>query len=147
MKEMKTSTARGVARRSMKKAFEPFVAAAKSAAPVGFTGELSENIAVGTKLTQNQRRELRGSVSRSVTQMYAGATKEAPHAHLVEFGTGPRWQKSTGRYVGEMPANPFMRRSWEATKGRVLAKLSKQLGEELEKAAARAARKAAKARG
>lgn len=28
--------------------------------------------------------------------------------HLVEYGTGPRTQKSTGRYTGRMPAKPFM---------------------------------------
>jgi hypothetical protein len=29
--------------------------------------------------------------------------------HLVEFGTAPRTQQTTGRYTGRMPANPFMR--------------------------------------
>lgn len=30
-------------------------------------------------------------------------------AHFFEFGTGPRTQKTTGRYTGSMPAQPFMR--------------------------------------
>ena len=35
---------------------------------------------------------------------------KAPHGHLVEFGTGPRYHAS-GKYVGQVPANPFFRRS------------------------------------
>ena len=42
----------------------------------------------------------------------------APHAHLVEFGTGPRYQPS-GKYVGSMPANPFFRWSVDASRNAV----------------------------
>lgn len=34
-------------------------------------------------------------------------------AHLIEFGTAPRYQKK-GRYTGAMPARPFMRPAMEA---------------------------------
>ena len=37
----------------------------------------------------------------------------APLAHLIEFGTAPRYQKK-GRYTGVMPARPFMRPALEA---------------------------------
>lgn len=37
------------------------------------------------------------------------------HAHLVEFGTGPRYT-SSGAYRGQMPANPFFRRSIDEAK-------------------------------
>lgn len=33
--------------------------------------------------------------------------------HLLEFGTGPRVQKTTGRSTGSMPAQPFMRPALE----------------------------------
>ena len=41
---------------------------------------------------------------------------KAPHAHLVEFGTGPRYHAS-GKYVGQMPAQPFFRRSIDGARG------------------------------
>lgn len=37
----------------------------------------------------------------------------APHGHLAEFGTGPRYHKS-GKYVGQMPATPFIRPAFDA---------------------------------
>lgn len=36
------------------------------------------------------------------------AASYAPHDHLVEFGTKPRFNKN-GRFTGIMPANPFFR--------------------------------------
>jgi HK97 gp10 family phage protein len=41
------------------------------------------------------------------------------YAHLVEFGTGPRVQKSTGRSTGRMGARPFMRPALESSRGPV----------------------------
>lgn len=35
---------------------------------------------------------------------------KAPDAHLTEFGTGPRYTAG-GAYRGQMPANPFFRRT------------------------------------
>lgn len=33
----------------------------------------------------------------------------SPLSHLMEFGTTDRTQKTTGRYTGRMPAQPFLR--------------------------------------
>ena len=58
--------------------------------------------------------------------------KKAPHAHLVEFGTSTRrvkekqvlYDAKTGRFfgkeVGDMPANPFVRRSLQAKEKEVI---------------------------
>ncbi len=45
--------------------------------------------------------------------------KIAPHAHLAEYGTGPRYQKRPRKYVGEMPAKPYFWPGVEASKGEV----------------------------
>jgi hypothetical protein len=37
--------------------------------------------------------------------------KQAPHNHLVEYGTGPREQSSTGRETGAMPAFGVLRKT------------------------------------
>ena len=41
---------------------------------------------------------------------------KAPHSHLIEYGSGPRYHAS-GKYVGQMPANPFFRRSIDGARG------------------------------
>ena len=48
----------------------------------------------------------------------------APHAHLLEFGTQPRYQPN-GKYVGEGPALRFMTDAYNDKKGEA-AKLFKQ---------------------
>jgi HK97 gp10 family phage protein len=138
---LKTSTAKATVRRAMKKSLEPFVAEAKRQAPVD-DGWLAESITIGTKLTKNQAREQRGQIDKNTTTvMYAGAG--ARHAHLIEFGTGPRYHNS-GKYVGSVSPQPFMRPAWDATKRAVLMRFTEQMREEVAKSVARAARKAAR---
>lgn len=47
---------------------------------------------------------------------------KGPHAHLVEYGTEKRHHKS-GKYVGYVNANPFVRRSIDATAEQVKRRL------------------------
>ena len=51
------------------------------------------------------------------------------HAHLNEFGTGPRYTAS-GAYRGQMPANPFFRRSIDEAKAGVKGRI-KQAGKDV----------------
>ncbi len=37
---------------------------------------------------------------------------QSPHAHLVALGTKPRFHKKSGKSVGSMPSNPFVRRAF-----------------------------------
>lgn len=60
----------------------------------------------------------------------------ARHAHLVEFGTGPRRQRG-GRYTGAMPARPFMRPAWERHRNRLMADLAPRVWEHVAKTARR----------
>lgn len=85
------------------------------------TGKLQDAIGVYRKTAKSQRKT-KVSVNKDVGEAYVGVGYRrgsqgyAPHAHLVEFGTGPRFQKTTGRYVGQMPAKPFMRPAFDAEK-------------------------------
>ena len=83
---------------------------AKRRAPVGPTGNLKRSL----KAKKGKRR---GKLF--ATAFAAVDRKIAPHAHLVEYGTGPRRQKTTGRYTGQMPAIPFFRPAVDATKDQV----------------------------
>jgi len=52
--------------------------------------------------------------------------RKAPHGHLVEYGSVPRYHKS-GKYVGIMPKKPFLRPAWDETKFSVLTKVLNDL--------------------
>jgi HK97 gp10 family phage protein len=60
--------------------------------------------------------------------------RKAPHAYLVEFGTGVRTQKS-GKNAGTMPAQPFMRPAFDGTKDESLRVMRDSLSRDIERAA------------
>lgn len=73
--------------------------------PDGPTGRLKK--AIRTK-------KLRRYGNKPAPAISAVDRKKAPHAHLVEYGTGPRYGKKgtkayIGKYFGVMPSKPFMR--------------------------------------
>ncbi|MCI5095777.1 MAG: hypothetical protein MRY77_05645 [Rhodobacteraceae bacterium] len=137
--ELASGTAKGVARRAMKKALRP-VAEAAEASPFA--------IAVTSKLTARQRSRSRKDRGPSKVALYVGPVQQdgshAPHAHFIEFGTAPRLH-SSGKHVGAVMAEPFMRPAWDSQSGTMVEILKRELWAEIEKAVARAARKAAKA--
>lgn len=70
---------------------------AKAAAPVGETGNLRDAI---------KARYFNKNASPAAT-VYPRGWKGS-HRHLVEYGTAPRTQKTTGRFTGRVKAQPFM---------------------------------------
>lgn len=141
LSSLKATTARGITRRAMAQALEPVAETARGLVPRD-SGKLADSIGVGSKLVKNQARAAR--TSRDVQSMYVGPRSSM--AHLVEFGTGPRFQKN-GKFVGVMPPQPFMRPAWDAKREEVLARLTDDIREEIDKTLARMARRAAKAGG
>ncbi|MDE4142328.1 HK97-gp10 family putative phage morphogenesis protein [Phaeobacter gallaeciensis] len=139
--QLARGTAKGVQRRAMKKALQPVATMADALSP--FT------VKVTSKLTARQAREARSDRGRSKVVLYVGPVQpddsDAPHGHLYEFGTGPRVQETTGRFVGAMPARPFMRPAWDANKAQMLETLKRETWAEIEKTVERARRKAARA--
>lgn len=140
LQSLKATTARGVTRRALTRALEPVAAAARGMAPKD-TGKLAENIGVSSRLTKAQARQARGTTSRDTQTLYVGP--EWASAHLVEFGTGPRYHKS-GKFVGVMPPQPFMRPAWDHNRHAVLDRLTDEIRSEIDKTLARVARRAAK---
>jgi hypothetical protein len=103
---------------------------------------------ITSKLTASQKRSaVSKGLSRSVVDMYVGANASryggTPHAHLIEFGTGPRYQKG-GRFTGAVPPQPMLQPAWDMHKGQMLEGLGASIMAELEKSLARAARKRAR---
>lgn len=128
--ELKTATARSVARRTLKEAGEPVARTARSLAPVD-QRDLVESIDVSERLAPSVRRE---QPKKSAMEMYVGPGQH-PQAITQEFGT---WFH---------PAQPFMRPAWASTQLLALDIMVTLLGIEVEKAARRARRKALKAKG
>ncbi|NTS64159.1 HK97 gp10 family phage protein [Sphingomonas sp. HHU CXW] len=124
----KITTAKAVVRRVLKKAAEPLRALAEQTAP-RLTGALKISIVIGTKLTRRQARMARKE-PKSLTEMFIGTSN--PAAVPQEFGTH------------DQKAQPFMRPAWQATKDQVLTNIGNELGPEIEKTAARLAKKAAR---
>lgn len=137
--ELTKATARNILRRVGLKALEPVAETARSLAPDdpdtgGF--DLRNSIVVSQHLSRRQKKlakkEVRsGAAEASFAEVYAGAGP-LPQAHNQEFGNvvhGPQ---------------PFMRPAWENNKGKVLDTVKSELATEIDKAAQRAARKAAR---
>ncbi len=136
--ELSRSASKAASRRAVRKTLQPVAEAADASSFV---------IAVTSKLTARQRARARSDFRPSVLTLYVGPVDDdgqgAPHAHLQEFGTMPR-SHASGKYVGAVMADPFMRPAWDAHSGTLLPRLGAHLWEEIEKSMQRAAAKAAR---
>ncbi|MEA1015590.1 HK97-gp10 family putative phage morphogenesis protein [Sphingosinicella sp. LY1275] len=126
--ELGKSLGKGVLRRVGMKALEPVKERAQMLVPVD-EGRLRDSIVIGTSLNKSARRSERGEARSSVT-VYCGTSNR--NGVPREYGT---WRTA---------AQPFMRPAWESENGNVLDSVGDQLGPEIEKTAARAARKRAR---
>lgn len=129
--ELPKATAKATLRRVLKKAAEPLRRHAEQLAPK-LSGALATSIAVGTKLTRRQARMAR-KAPKSTVEMFIGPNNAA--AVPQEFGTH------------DQRAQPFMRPAWDAEQDTVLVEISTELGGEIERTAARLAKKRARAAG
>ncbi len=82
---------------------------ARSNAPLGPTGNLKRGIVAKT---------LRRIGNEPAPSIAAIDFRIAPHAHLIEFGTVERHQKS-GKSTGVSPAHPFFRPAWDKNRGHI----------------------------
>jgi HK97 gp10 family phage protein len=144
--ELPKTTGKNVMRSAARKALEPVISAARPLVPED-SGNLKKSLKITTRLSKRQaaimRREYK-TEGKAAISMFAGPSA-LPHAHLIEFGTKPRYQKKTGKFVGQVKAQPFLRPAWDSKKDDVLNIFKKEMWTKIEKAAQRLARKAAKA--
>lgn len=127
--ELKVSTARNIGRRTLKQALEPMAEAARQGVAQDRTGELRESIGV-----TSGRPKGRGYRRQNRIEVHMGPGQQ-PQGIQEEFGN----RKQTPR--------PFMRPAWDTEKDAALDSVKTILGEEIERAAQRAARKALKSKG
>lgn len=128
------ATGRNVMRRVAMARLEPMAEVARTLAPVDDT-DLRDSIAVSTKLAGYAKRLNKRSKSEAEAHMGPagnGGTKAPPQGSLQEFGT-----------VNHSP-QPFMRPAWDGGKAALLDGIKEDLWAEVQKAAARQAKKAAR---
>lgn len=145
-------TGRNVLRRVLTRAGEPIAERARELAAIR-SGQLKDSIVVSAKLKNPTGqsefaaamraglgqdaavaalRDARRESSASFAEIYVGPSVDAPHAHLVEFGTA------------HSAPRPFMRPAWDQQKGVALTVIASDLRAEVDAAVARAARKQAR---
>lgn len=139
--QLPKATGKNVLRGVLRKAAIPVAADAARRAPYDAAPDgphLRDSIAVSSRLKRRQRQT---RLRAGAVEVYVGP--RVRHAHLVEFGTGPRYTKS-GRYTGQVAPRPFMRPAWEAQKGRALEIVREELWKALLRTARRLRRQAQK---
>lgn len=129
LRELPDATARNVLRRVAKKVLAPVADRARLLAPVD-QGRLVRSIVVGDKLSRRQKSQFQRADPNDVV-MFVGAGA-VPQAHMMEFGTV------------DIEPQPFMRPAWDSEKEGVLEAIKGELWTQIEKAARRQERKAAK---
>jgi HK97 gp10 family phage protein len=130
LRELPNATAKNIMRRVLVARAEPVAEAARRLVPV-HEGHLKESIHVATRLTRRQKSRHR-KVDPDDVEVFVGPGSD-PAAHLNEFGSS------------HQAAHPFMRPAWDETKDELLEGVAADMWDEIEKAATRLAKKAAKA--
>jgi hypothetical protein len=154
--ELTKAGAKGVLDRVLMKRAQPMVAAAKAKAPRD-TGGLAESITATKAQSERSRagkaafaQALAGGASKTEARAaligaarglaQAGTFSEVilgpdrrPQAHLIEFGTGPRVQATTGRFTGQVAPQPYLRPAFDETAGAVLDGIADDLRAEVTK--------------
>lgn len=133
LKELPKNTGRNVLRRVGKGALEPLAVKARGMAPVD-DGKLRDAIMVSEKRTKRVARANRFDRNTGVEISMGPVSGDGVlnYATFVEFGTN------------DTRADPFMRPAWEGGKQAVLEYIKENLGNEIDKAAKRLAKKALK---
>ena len=137
--DLPRGTSIGVARRVMKKQLTPVQKMADDLWPGA-----NEAYMISSRVSRRQQPQSLAKFERGVVNMFIGSHE--PHAHLVEFGTGPRYTRN-GSYRGAMSPMPSLQPAWDAHRRKILAGLGADLWAEIEKTVARRARRAAKKAG
>ena len=150
LQRLSKSAGKAALRRALKKAGEPMVEIARGNVPVD-KGNLAASMAISTKLDKRQRGQHRKMFrnDKASVEMFIGPSYNlgagGRHGHLVEFGTKPH--VNAGLFAGSMhpgtAPQPFMRTAWDGDKMAMLDRLKVDLWAEIQKAIARAERRAA----
>lgn len=156
LRELPKAAEKRAVREAMIESADVFANDAAARAPVD-DGALRDSIVRTWRIIKSQERGTRkpgkdgarAFVGPNYSRTAAASKGYAPHAHLVEYGTGPRYtlgrkSKPKGVYSGEGPPKPFMRPAFDSQKGQFISDFTGVLLERINKAVARLRKKQAK---
>lgn len=132
LEKLSKAAGKGVLRRALKKSAEPLADIANSLAPVGPTGQYAKSFNYSTKLTKRQaglHRKMFRDDKASVEGFVGTADPAGVQQEFGNVNHGPQ---------------PALRPAWDQDQRALLGRLGDELWSEVEKSAARAARKAAR---
>lgn len=127
-------TARNVGKRALTKAADPIKVKAQLLAPKD-EGDLQESIKVGKAVAPFQNDGNRGDY----IAVFVGID-DSVDSRLVVYAA----EQEKGNPARHLEAQPYMRPAWDSEKGKAAERIAPELWDEIEKASARAARKAAR---
>jgi HK97 gp10 family phage protein len=142
--ELPKATSRNVVRRTLIKALTPMEQQAEALAPE-LTGELRETIDVSTKLSKRQMAAHKAETGSKAVRTAEGWRSD-PKTEIFMF-MGPRSSsKSIVQEFGSVhqAPKPYMRPAWDSGAMPALDTIKTEMWAEIDKAAKRLARKAAK---
>ncbi|WOF43772.1 HK97 gp10 family phage protein [Sphingopyxis indica] len=128
LSQLPKTTGKNVLKRTLIKAAEPVEQAAEEKAPE-FSGALKRDVKTGTRLTRRQAATARRQ-GKFTAEVHVGVAD--PAGIQTEFGNA------------RQAAKPWFRPAWDSTQDQALDIIKNELGGEIEKAATRLARKAAR---
>jgi hypothetical protein len=128
LQELPKATGRNVLLRTLKAQAQRIADAGEANAPRGATGRLAESYTVSTRLSRRQRKM---NTKASHVEVYVGPSPH-PKSIQTEFGNA------------HQAAHPHLRPAWDSNVMPTLADIEAELRQQIEKARARLARKAAR---
>ncbi len=110
-------------------AVKPLIEKAKANAPEGNTGNLVDSIGIASRVKGGATIKASKGLTIVGPRRGKGKGQQGHHAHLVEYGTAERVQKSTGKSTGSIsPGKPFMKPAWISTQVEVRKNIKEELG-------------------
>lgn len=163
---MSMAVQRGALERTLRNAAKPLADTIRSMTPV-HSGELDRSIVISTTVSSGgagraayartmqaggsrgeaaaaQRAANQANAGQFSAAVFIGPAAGVRHARWVEFGTGLRRSRKTGKSSGVMPADPYMRPAWDQHRGAMIGRIATELRAEIDRVLARAAKRAAR---
>lgn len=126
---LERAVARRASTRSMREVLRPVKDTAES-----FWPGANQAFRIGTRIVRRQMSDSHMVRGGSIINMFVGSFE--PHAHLIEFGTGPRYT-SNGAFRGSVSPTAMLQPAWDAHSAQMLPQLGQRLWEQIRREMAR----------
>jgi hypothetical protein len=133
--QLPRAQSRAVSLRAMREVLRPVASAANAFWP----GSSDDVFTIRTRLQRSQMGDSHMVRGRSIINLFVGAPGGAtgtPHAHLIEFGTGPRYTRN-GAFRGSVSPIAMLQPAWDMHRAQMLTILGQLIWNEIERVMAR----------